>query len=88
MVEQGSAPLESASFWLTMARMRPLEGSMASAVPFKLPSAWTAAARTTGSSPAVESPRVGSSVKELAVKRSTGEDDGGGGAVPAARVRR
>jgi hypothetical protein len=45
---------------------------MANAVPFMLPSAWTAASRTTGSSPAVESPRVGSSVKELAVKRSTG----------------
>ena len=28
MVEQGSAPGESASFWLTMARMRPLEGSI------------------------------------------------------------
>ena len=45
---------------------------MASAVPFMLPSAWTAAARTRGSSPAAESPRVRVSVKELAVKRSTG----------------
>ena len=71
MVEQGSAPLESASFWLTIARIRPLEGSIASAVPFRLPSPWMAAARTTGSSPAVESPRVTSSLKELAVKRST-----------------
>ncbi len=39
MVEQGCAPLESASFWLTMARMRPLVGSIATTVPFMLPSA-------------------------------------------------
>ncbi len=56
MVEQGSAPGESASFWLTMARMRPLEGSMTTAVPFMSPSASMAAWRTTGSSPAVTSP--------------------------------
>jgi len=34
IVEQGSAPGESASFWFTIARMRPFEGSMTTAVPF------------------------------------------------------
>ena len=38
-----------------MARMRPLEGSMTTAVPFMSPSASTAAWRTTGSSPVVMS---------------------------------
>jgi hypothetical protein len=33
MVEQGCAPLDRASFWLTMASTRPLVGSMAT-VPF------------------------------------------------------
>jgi hypothetical protein len=70
IVEHGSAPLESASFWFTIARMRPLEGSMASAVPFMLPSASTAAARTTGSSPAVTSPSVTLSENELPLKCS------------------
>ncbi len=36
IVEQGCAPLESASFWLTIARMRPLLGSMATTVPFMI----------------------------------------------------
>ena len=71
MVEQGSAPPLRASFWLTMARMRPLLGSIATTVPFMLPSAAIAAARTTGSSPVVTSPVVISpSTKELPVKRS------------------
>ena len=56
MVEQGCAPLDRASFWLTMARTRPLVGSMATTVPFMLPSASIAAWRTIGSSPAVMSP--------------------------------
>jgi hypothetical protein len=43
MVEQGCAPLESASLWLTMARMRPLVGSIATTVPFMLPKASIAA---------------------------------------------
>jgi hypothetical protein len=71
IVEQGSAPGESASFWFTMARMRPFEGSMTTAVPFMSPSASIAAWRTTGSSPAVMSPANWSApAKELAVKRS------------------
>ena len=70
MVEQGCAPLESASFWLTMARMRPLVGSIATTVPFMLPRASIAAWRTTGSSPAVTSPSVISDANELVWKRS------------------
>jgi len=56
MVEQGSAPPDSASFWFTMARMRPFEGSITTAVPFMSPSASMAAWRTSGSSPAILSP--------------------------------
>src|SRR5882724_4483346 len=56
IVEQGCAPAERANFWLTMARMRPLLGSMAVTVPFMLPSASMAAARTVASSPSVMSP--------------------------------
>jgi hypothetical protein len=70
IVEHGSAPSDSASFWFTMASTRPLFGSMATTVPFILPSASMAACRTTGSSPAVTSPAVWSVAKELAVKRS------------------
>ncbi len=71
MVEQGSAPGESASFWLTMARMRPLDGSMTTAVPFMSPSASMAAWRTTGSSPPAISPaKMSPLAKELALKRS------------------
>ena len=69
IVEHGSAPELSASFWFTMAKIRPEDGSMARTVPFMLPSASMAAERTTGSSPAVTSPAVtvlGSSRKLLA----------------------
>src|SRR5579871_883551 len=54
-----------------MARMRPLVGSMATTVPFMLPSASIAAWRTTGSSPSTMSPSVMSSANELAVNCST-----------------
>ena len=71
IVEQGSAPGESASFWLTMARIRPFAGSMTTAVPFMSPRASIAAWRTTGSSPAVTSPApISPCANELAVKRS------------------
>src|SRR5579864_2349839 len=53
-----------------MASTRPLVGSIATTVPFMLPRASIAAWRTIGSSPAVTSPEVMSSAKELMLKRS------------------
>jgi hypothetical protein len=71
IVEQGSAPGDRASFWFTMARILPLEGSITTAVPFIPPSASIAAWRTTGFSPAVmSSAKISLEAKELAVKRS------------------
>jgi hypothetical protein len=60
MVEHGTNPLFRASFWLTMLRTRPLDGSTATTAPFKVPSASTAARRTVRSSASTLSPSVGS----------------------------
>src|ERR1700689_71215 len=57
-VEQGWNPEESATFWFTMVKMRPVVGSPATTDPLKSPSASTAALRTSRSSPSILSPCV------------------------------
>src|ERR1700678_1138920 len=57
-VEQGWNPDESATFWFTMVRMRPVVGSTATTDPLKSPRASTAALRTSRSSPSILSPCV------------------------------
>src|ERR1035441_5963749 len=67
MVEHGTNPVFSASFWLTMVRMRPVDGSTTTTLPAKVPRAATAARRMTRSSPSTLSPMVGSTPGTLAL---------------------
>src|SRR5580693_9320173 len=65
IVEHGSKPEENAIFWLTMVRMRPVDGSIASTEPFAWPRALTATWRITGSSYSALSSLVGSPYAEM-----------------------
>src|ERR1035441_4090064 len=67
MVEHGTNPVFRASFWLTMVRMRPVDGSTTTTLPAKVPRAVTAARRMTRSSPSTLSPTVGATPGTLAL---------------------
>src|SRR5487761_1204744 len=60
IVEHGSKAAENARRWLTMVKIRPLEGSTATTAPFACPRASVATWRISGSSYCVTSYRVGS----------------------------
>src|ERR1039458_9915616 len=57
-VEQGWKPVESATFWFTMVRTRPVFGSTTTTEPLYCPSDSTAARRMSRSSPSMLSPSV------------------------------